>query len=141
MQLLELFPSRKIISPFLYTACTIPIALGTIIVISFIERNGGLHTFWRVGDIDMLAALLCISGIVFWIANIAMYKLEGITQPKIIDHFRQCIFFYIIFVFFIYFLLTIELTGAMGDAFIFILGSTAVYAIVVNFVYLLYKHI
>ena len=68
----------------------------TIAYLATHETN--MHTWRRVGDIDAAACLLLIGGFVFPLASILACRMEGLSQPRRTDHFRQCSLLYAVVV-------------------------------------------
>lgn len=55
----------RMVSPFLYAAVVPIVAIVVVAAIAMLERTTGLHTWYRVGDVDA-AIVLAVSGIVIF---------------------------------------------------------------------------
>jgi hypothetical protein len=73
-------------------AAALPLALilvlsGTVAYLSMHETD--MHTWRRVGDIDAVACVLVLGGLLFPLATIVACRMEELKAPHLADHFRQ----------------------------------------------------
>ena len=125
---------KKIISTFLYTLSSIFIFFIVIFLVSILERTFGLHTLYRVGDIDAILLVLFFGILIFGFLTKKLNYFEGDNLPTITDHMRYNIIFYI---FFIILLIESIMSGAhisngIESVFYILITSIFITSIVVN---------
>lgn len=139
----------RFIAPVLYAAGFVPVMIGTIAALSFVERSIGfddyssglsladLTTFRYNGDIAGAVATLSIGGSVFGLLSLDLLRLEQLRQVTALDHLRHCAFFYATLVLLGFWLMTAyenQTTHSISLGYGVAAGSflTAGYAILVN---------
>ena len=85
---------RKSISPFIYLFTAIIVCIASVLSLSWWERNVGLRTLWRVGDIDTVLISTSISSILFLVTNLFIRNFEKSPSFTKNDHFRITFFLY-----------------------------------------------
>ncbi len=115
-----------------------PVFMLTVYTIIFIERNGGLHTIWRTGDIDAFLALSFWGLIVFIFVSRLLLVFEKIKHPTVINHIEHSSILYVLFLIFLYQLFPYTGSG-MESALPFLFTMIIFAAIVINFVVLFLK--
>lgn len=87
---------NKIISPIIY-ALSAPVIFFLVgVSTAWVETTIGLHTLWRVGDIDIAIATLCFGTIIFGLASHLLASLERMKCPTIKDHLRYSAILYMV---------------------------------------------
>jgi hypothetical protein len=132
---------RKTITPLIYSLFLIPVFLGTVLILNFIERNYGLHTIYRVGDIDAVVVITLLGGFFFFLGNSAVAALEPLHQISFSDHIRHSSIFYILTLIGSFGLVSTyhEMSGALSYASAVIVCFISLLAIAVNAGFLLIK--
>lgn len=129
---------RKSLTPIIYFLFLFPAMIGTIAVMNFLEQNYGLHTVYRVGDIDATIILGTLGVGLFFGANVLIGKIEKLHSGRPLDHIRQSSLFYVLFIYTLAILIFRyhEMNGALLYAMFALLWSISLLAIVVNAIFL-----
>jgi hypothetical protein len=83
----------RFLAPILYTAGFVPVMIGTISLVSYIEGLIGFDnftTFRHNGDVAAAASVLVIGGLVFGLLGGALLRLEGLQRSTFRDHTWHC---------------------------------------------------
>ena len=99
---------QSLIFPFLYFATMLPVVVGIAVAFSSIEYGGFLYKYveplYRYDeaiamiDVTGLATIFVIGGLIFGLCAWLLARLEGLRQPKLVDHLRHCAYLYIFFI-------------------------------------------
>ena len=81
---------RKVAGSLLYLLAYLSVLLLSIVVVAWMERHGGLHTWYRQGDIDAALGCLVLGGVLFPSTTLLIGKLERLQRPRLTDHLRHC---------------------------------------------------
>lgn len=127
---------KKIISPVIYAAFFIPIFLGTVFLLAVIERTIGF-SFGYYGHVEMPVFILILSTLL-WPANHIITKVEKLQKPKIQDHFRQSVLYYVSTIFAVMFFIRFNYgTGfGLGDVYMLMILIISVLAVIINALFL-----
>src|SRR5918998_149385 len=80
-------------APILYAAGLVPVMIGDMVVLSFVEDRIGFDnftTFRYNGDVAAVASILVIGSLVFGLLGHTLVLLERLRTPTVRDHLRQC---------------------------------------------------
>lgn len=89
------FIFQKSLIPSLYAGLSLIVLLLSIFLISIIEDTWGLHTLFRVGDIDMVVSILIIGGIIFGLATRTLVAYERGVKSVFTKHIHQSFILYL----------------------------------------------
>ncbi len=99
---------KLLISPSLYFAGVVPVAVGIFVVFGTMEYGGRLEQYgellYRYDNVTPsvdevgLAFILVIGGLVFGLLGRTLISLERLGCPKLTDHLRRCTCFYLFLV-------------------------------------------
>lgn len=129
---------RRALTPIIYFLFLFPAMIGTVAIMNFLERNYGLRTVYRVGDIDATIILGTLGVGLFFGANVLIGKIEKLHSGRSFDHVRQSSLFYILFIYMLAILIFRyrEMNGALLYAMFALLWAISLLAIVVNAIFL-----
>ncbi len=121
----------KLIYPIINIITVTIVSLLTFLSVVAVEKTVGLHSIYRMGDIEVLFFVLLYSGFIF---NYLTKKfLEKNSDDKLslaLEHLSQSVGLYLISVF--AFVLSVSGEG-LENAYWFIIGLASVVGIVANF--------
>jgi hypothetical protein len=83
----------RLVAPILYAGGFVPVMIGTIVVVSFVEVQIGFDnstTFRYTGDVAAVASILVIGSLVFGLLGQTLVLLERLRTPTFRDHLRHC---------------------------------------------------
>lgn len=134
---------RKLITPILYAAFLIPLT-GIAVGIEAILRTVGILGEYK-GVIDLSLTITFISSIViigvplFWIANMLIQRLEHLQSPKLLDHFRQSLFYYLIAIFSVATWITRGFKNNEDDGYLLLWMGISLVGILINYLFMLMR--
>ncbi len=123
----------RIAAPGLYAAGFVPVILGVIVAVSFIERTIGYDnftTFRHNGDVAATVLVLVIGGFVFGLLDEVLVWLERLRRPTMRDHLRHCVVLYaILLILVVKLITTYQNSAAHGVSLGYGLAVTALFAV------------
>jgi len=126
---------KKILSPIIYIVFLVPFLIGTIWIITTVERTTGF-LFDMSGFVELSFLILTLGTLLFWLANCAMAGFEKLLNPTSLDHFRQASLYYLIVVCTLTSLLRYGYHGGLGEAFLLMYLLISIWAIIINAIFL-----
>lgn len=88
----------RFVAPMLYAAGFVPVMIGTVVVLSFVENRIGFdnfNTFRYNGDVAAAASIIVIGGLIFGLLDQTLVWLERLRTPTLRDHLRHCAVLYV----------------------------------------------
>ena len=84
--------SARFVAPILNAAGFVPVMIGVMVVLSFVEYRFGFDslTTLRYNGVVVAAAVLTLGGFVFGLLDQALVRLEGLRAPTVHDHLCHC---------------------------------------------------
>ena len=137
----------RILNPVLYAGSFVPLIVGSIAVVSVVERSIGFDnftTFRCTGDVAA-AAVLVIGGFVFGLRSQSLMWFEQLRMPTLRDHLRHCVALYVLLGTLAVPLVRMYESAAayrvsLGDGIVGAVFFTVGYAICIDVMVLLLKH-
>ena len=94
--MVKTIPARKTVGA--NGMAVMPVATVLVVVLAlvymFTLSAAGMHTWLLMGDIDIAGALLLGGALLFPLATTFACRVDGISSPRAVDHFRQCSLLY-----------------------------------------------
>lgn len=121
----------KLVYPLINIVAIGLVFLLCILSIGFVEKTFGLHTIYRVGDIEAVLFALLYGGFVFnFIASFVLEKCQGNKENIILEHMYQAGGLYLVFVGSI---LLSTFGAGLADSILFLFSCISFVGIVTNF--------
>ena len=138
----------RILNPVLYAGSFVPLIVGSIAVVSVVERSIGFDnftTFRYIGDVVAAASVLMIGGFVFGLQSQFLMWFEQLRMPTLRDHLRHCVALYVLLGTLAVPLVRMYESAAayrvsLGDGIVRAVCFTVGYAICIDAMVLLLKH-
>ncbi len=131
---------KKIISPIIYFTFIVPTFLGFIVVITFLENTVGF-LFDLMGLIEIPLYVITLGSLFFCTACVVLTRFEKLLKPTVWDHLRQSVGFYVLTFAIGLKLVPLGYTSSLKDALLIVTFVIAVWAIIINAVYTLYRRL
>ena len=122
----------KLIYPFINIIAVALVSILSVLSIVLAEKTIGLHTIYRIGDIEAFVFTLLYGGLIFnYLAKKFLNKNSDNQSSTLKQHLQQSVGLYLICLF----VLIQDLTGeGLEVAYWLMIGFVAVVGIVTNFV-------